>query len=435
MTKTPTLLLGLLLTGCASSSAIDESREHTKHGDPFRAFAVLDAEKEARTRAGETTDEEFEAAYHSARLSFLVNRARRSIFLEQEPEALVDIAKVLELDPENEEAHRLRTRALEKLAAKATAVGDARRLKNDLEEALAAYLEAERHVPGYKLAVDGADKVREAVARLNERAQQQFLQAVRKLPEFRYVEVRWHSANALTNDPKRQDAAGLRARANHEIAMRTMQRGQECQKKDQFGAALVEFRSAKKLEETLPGIDEAIATMEREVKASWLSERAQMDMRMGRFALANGALKEAFELSTLTRGIISELMIESRRLEADRDYQYGRNFEIQGKKREALAAYEELGARYPNGFSDEKARIEGLRLDIESAEKEWAEGEAAETAGDLPKALEHFLASERFYAELKDAKARIASLRERIPPPPAGQGTSGTATGSGKSGG
>jgi len=425
MTKTSTLLLALLLTGCAGTTAIEQSRDFAKHGDPFRAFEVLETEREARLRAGEPTDEEFEVAYHAARVAFLVNRARRSIFLEQEEEALVDLAKALAIEPDHEEVQPLRLRALDKLAAKATAVGDDRRLKNELEESLAAYIEAERHVPGYKLAVEGAEKVRVAVARLNERAQQQFLEAVRKMPEFRYIEVRWHSANALTNNPMRQDAEGLRARANHEIALRTMLRGQECQKKDQFGAALVEFRSAKKLEPKLPGIEEAIAQMEREVKATWLAERAQMDMRMGRFDLANGALKTAFDLSTLSRGSISELMIESRKLEGDRDYKAARDFEIQGKKREALAGYEAVGKAWPDGFSDEKARIEGLRSDIDMAEQEWAAGEAAETAGDLQKALEHFLTSERYYAELKNAKVRIASLRERL----AAAGAPGTTSG------
>lgn len=414
MTKTRTLLLTLLLASCTTSSAIDESREHARQGDWYRAFEVIDAEREARLRAGDEIGEEFEKAYREARLAFLLGRARHSIFVEQEEEALVDLAKVLEIDPNHAEAPVLRQRAFHKLATRATAIGDEHRLNNELEPALAAYIEAERHVPGFKEAVDGAELVRVAVARLNERAQQQFLEAVRKMPEFRFVEVRWHSANALTNNPTRQDAEGLRARANHEIALRTMLRGQDCQKKDQFGAALVEFRTAKKLEATLPGIDEAIVQMERELQATWLSERAQIDMRIGRFEIANAGLKKAFELSTLSRGSISELMIEARKLEGERDYKNGRDFEIQGMKREALAAFEALSKGWPDGFEDVKARIDGLRSDIDLAEKEWAAAVAAEAAGDLQKALEHFLTAERYYAGLENVKARITSLRERL---------------------
>jgi len=416
MTKTRMLLPALLLTACATTSILDESRNYAKVGDPFRAFELLDEEREARLRSAAPIDDEFEAAWREARLAFLLARGRRSIFLEREEEALVDLAKVLAIDPDHVEAPILRQRAFDKLAARATERGDEALAKTDLEKALACYIEAEHHVPGFKGAVEGAEKVRTAVARLTARAQEQFLEAVRKMPEFRYVEVRWHSANALNNDPTREDAEALRARAQHEIALRTMERGQECQQRDQFGAALVEYRSAKKLEENLPGIVEAIAQMEREVQAAWLADAAQMDVRMGRFDKARANLEKAFELSTLARGGISELMIEARKLEGERDYKIGRDFEIQGKKREALAAYEALSKNWPDGLQDEKARIEGLRLDIDSAEKEWVAAEAAEAAGDLPKALEHYLAAEQFYGGYKNVKQRIASVRERLQP-------------------
>jgi len=415
MIKTRLLLPALLLTACATTSILDESRNLSRTGDPFRAFELLDTEREARLLSGASIDEEFEAAWREARIDFLLARGRRSIFLEQEEEALVDLAQVLAIDPDHAEAPVLRQRAFDKLAARATAVGDEALVKNDLEKALAAYIEAEHHVPGFKQAVEGAEKVRAAVANLTARAQQQFLEAVRKLPEFRYVEVRWHSANALTNDPHRDDAEVLRLRAQREIAMRTMVRGQEAEAKDQFGAALVEYRSAKRLEDKLPGIDDAIAQMEREVKATWLAEAAQMDVRMGRFDKARASLEQAFQLSTLSRGIITEIMIEARQLEGERDYGIGRDFEIQGKKREALAAYEALSKNWPAGLQDEQARIEGLRADIDSAAKEWAAAEAAEAAGDLGKALEHYLASAQYYAEFKNARHRIASVRERLP--------------------
>ena len=425
MTKTRTLVLALLLASCTTTTPLEESRRYTRIGDYDRAFEVLDAEREARLQSGSSIDEQFELAHRDARITFLLNRARLSIFRELEVEALVDLATVLAIDPEHQEAPVLRQRCFDKLAAKAVAVGDEFLRTGEFDKALAAYIEAERNVPGLLAAVEGADKVRQAVANLNERAQQQFLEAVRKLPEFRFVEVRWHTANSLTNNPSRQDAEVLRVRANHEIALGTLARGQECQKKDQFGAALVEFRTAKKLEKTLPGIDEAIAQMERELQATWLGERAQIDMRMGRFEVANAGLKKAFELSTLARGGISELMIESRKQEAQRDHKNGRDFEIQGKKSEALAAYEALSKGWPEGFLDEKARIDGLRSDIDMAEKEWAAAEAAEAAGELKQALEHFLASEQYYPEWKNGKERIASLRARL----AAAGAPGTTSG------
>jgi tetratricopeptide (TPR) repeat protein len=415
MTKFRTLLpVALLLSACAIRSEIEESRNYTRLGEHERAFEIIDQIRERMLQAGEAPSEEFEAEYATVYRQHLLERARQNIFYEREDEALVDLALLLNADPDHEEAQRLRVRALQKKAMQATADGDEHLFKNELEPALACYLEAEKFVPGYEPAVAGAEKVRQAVSRLTVRAQQQFLEAVRKVPEFRFVEVRWHTANAMSNDPTREDAESLKKRANHEIAVRTFLRGQECQAKDQFGAALVEYRSAKRLDEMLPGVDDAIAQMQKEVEASWLVEKATMWMRNGRFADAHSNLEKAYGLSAMARPGISELMIEARRLEGESAFEAARDLEILGKKREALAAFEALAQKWPDGVADEAARIDGLRTDIDGASKEWELGEAAEAANDLPKALEHFQTSVRFYAEFKNGKERIQGLQQRI---------------------
>jgi hypothetical protein len=73
-----------------------------------------------------------------------------------------------------------------------------------------------------------------------------------------------------------------------------------------------------------------------------------------------------------------------------------------------------LAKEWPEGLDDEVSRIAGLRVDIEGAAMEWTAAEAAEAAGDMPKALEHYLDAERFYAGWKDGKARIERLRQAI---------------------
>jgi sRNA-binding protein len=118
-------------------------------------------------------------------------------------------------------------------------------------------------------------------------------------------------------------------------------------------------------------------------------------------------------------------MIETRHLEGDSHYQAARDMEVLGKKSEALAGYEALSKDWPEGFSDEKARIDGLKYDIENAQKEWADAEAAEAANDLPKALEHYKNSERFYAGMKDGAARIERLQTAIRAAGTSGGTSG----------
>ncbi|MBL8730029.1 MAG: hypothetical protein JNM25_16510 [Planctomycetes bacterium] len=409
------LLTGLLLlSACGAHSAIERSQRFAKVGDFERAFQVLDEARAEEVAAGDTPPPELETAHRDAYLVYLRWRARQHIFAEQEEAALADLATLERLSPGFPGLDMLRERAIYKQAVRAVQRGDEHLLRKDLENALASYLKAEALLPGFKPAIEGSERVRLALGRLSARAQSQFLEAVRKLPEFRYVEVRWHSENALANEPDRKDAEKLNERAQHEIALAAQERGRECLKKDQFGAALLEFKAARRIDPTVPGIDAEIAQVTREVQAANLMEQAQMAMRSGRFELAREHLGRAFDLSTQLRGGISELMMQTRRLEAESRYQAARDLEILGKKSEALAAFEALAKEWPEGFSDEAARIEGLKLDVDTATAEWAAAEAAEQAGDAAGALLHYETALQFYPSWKDGEARIERLKQAI---------------------
>ena len=107
-------------------------------------------------------------------------------------------------------------------------------------------------------------------------------------------------------------------------------------------------------------------------------------------------------------------MMQVRQLEGAQRHQAARDLEVLGRKADALAAYEALAKDWVEGFSDEAARIAGLRVDIDGATTEWAAAEAAEAAGELEKALEHYRAAETYYAGWKDGKARIQRLQDAI---------------------
>lgn len=404
----------LQLNGCASSSPLEESRAYSAVGQHFRAFHLVDAERERALARPGPVSRELETAWDEARRAFLLDRARRYIFLEYEEEALVDLAALEAVEPDHPEIPVLRERATYKLALRAAERGQELLRNRLLTEAMAAFLEAETILPTLPEAHAGQQLVRAQVERLTYRAQMQFLEAVRKLPQFRYAEVRWHSSNAIVNDPDRQDAEVLRERAQRELAIASKERGDDNRQQGNYGAALIEYQSARKRDPELAGIDDLIAEMERELAALKLAETAQMRMRQLRFDEARDLLDEAFAMSVQLRADITELMIQNRRLEGERDYTAARDFEIQGKKREALEAFVLLSAKWPDGLEDEKARIEVLQSDIESARKEWELAEAAEAAGDLAKALEHYEASNEFYERMADAKARIARLKKQI---------------------
>lgn len=407
----------LLLAACGTHSAIERSQQHAQIGAYERAYLVLEEARREEQLAGGTPDEELSLAYQEARLKWVSERARLAIFGEREDDALADLMLLEELYPAHPEIADLKQRALEKKAMRSVDRGDTFLLHKNLPDALAAYLDGEKILPGFPPAVEGSRKVGEALAKLSARAQLQFLEAVRKVPEFRFVEVRWHALNASTNDPKREDAKALEGRAQHEMAMRAQERGRECLKDRQFGAALLEFKAAQKLDAQLPGVAEDVEHAKKEFEAFGLMESAQKLMRSRHFDLAREQLGKAFELSTVSREEIAKLVTDTRRLEGESRYQAARDLEILGKKSEALAAFEALDKEWPEGLSDEKVRIEGLRLDIATAETEWAAAEAAEAAGNDVEALRHYETALQFYPGWKDGEDRIAKLRQKIESP------------------
>jgi tetratricopeptide (TPR) repeat protein len=408
------LLPVLLLVACATRSAIEESRASARLGDYNRAFVVLDDMRRQQLADGGEIDAELAAAHRQAWMAFLLHRAEERIFQEREDAALADLAELEGLQADYHGIQGLRDRAKLKKARRIIGRGEDSLVRKDYAQALACFLESEAIVPGLEDAAKGIKAVREATDRLTQRGQEQFLEAVRKLPEFRFIEVQWHASNVINNTPDRDEAKSLEDKARRENAQQAMARGKACETEGRFGAALLEYKAAKLLDPGVPGVEAAIAAMTKEQKAAVLIEKAQIDMRAGRFDAAREHLGEAFELSLMARNDIGALVLETKRLEGERRYQEARDLEVLGKKAEALAAFEALAKNWPDGYSDEKARIDSLRVDLEGAQKEWAEAEAAEAAKDLPKALEHYENSERYYPKWKDGKQRIERLRAAI---------------------
>jgi tetratricopeptide (TPR) repeat protein len=408
------LLPLLLLVGCATHSVIDESTHYANLGDYGRAYYVLDELHREQTRNGGTANASLEKAWHEARLAWLMYHAEQQLFGDNESGTLATLVELETLAPAYPGIEGLRDRAHLKLAKRMLHKAEESFNRKEYVQALASFLECESIVPGMKDTADGIKDVWDAMERMSKRAQDQFLEAVRKLPELRYVEVQWHANNVRHNDPNREEAKQIEMKARSENALASMSRGKDCERAGRYGAALIEYRIAKLFDAGTPGVDDAIAAMRREQQAAVLVDKASIAMRAGRFDDARKALGEAFELSLMARNDIGALQLQTHKLESQRRYQNGRDLEVLGKKSEAVVAYEDLDKDWPDGFSDEKARIESLKVDIDGAAAEWRDAEAAEAAGDLPNALEHYIGSERYYAGWKDGKARIARLREAI---------------------
>lgn len=404
-------LLWLVLLGSCQchGNVLEHSGAHAANGNYYLAYTTLEA---ARNPAN--TDPAIEKAYWDARLQYLIDMARRNIFQEREQEALLDLNQALAQDPGNMTVLGLLERAHEKVAWRAANRGDVALGGGDLEGALLAYAEAQRAVPGYPAALAGTKEVKLAFDKLRAKAQQHFLEALRKFPELRMYEVDFHATAALSRDPSREDARVLGDKAERVLAEERFRRAKASEQKGSYGAALMDYRQARKLDESLPLVDESIEHMQNEVKAQSLIDKAKMRLIRKQFDSARKTLDEALQLTVLEKAQISEIIHMARKSEAEVQYEAARALELQGNKQEALDAFKVLAAAWPDGVQDTAARISNLELDIGAAEKAYASGVEAEGKSEWAAAVEHYQTAVTCYAKYKDAKARLEQVKAKV---------------------
>jgi len=412
-------LLGLfLLAGCSTGSVLEQSQAAERRGDWQRAFSVINEEYQTQSEQG-AVDEALAQRHERLKREALRDRAQTLIFREREDEAMTLLDELASLDPDFRDLDKLRLHAKRKQAKALADAGDRLLSEQEFQLAMEKYLESQRVDASLDFATTGIERVKEELARMDAVAQRQFLQAVRKYPEFRHVEVAWHADAVIRNSPdledeRRANALRLRDQARVERARATFAEAEASADEDKFGAALVLYRQALQLDPEFEEAKAGVDKMNEELAALGLIESAQLIMRNGGFEKAQEMLKQAFEMSQLSRGAISELMIENRRLQAGAEYRAARDFEVMGKKAEAVAAFEALLAKWPDGFEDEAARIDALKIDIAGAAAEWQAALDAEAAGDLEKAIGHYRDAQRFYKAWRDADAEIARIQRAL---------------------
>ena len=417
--STASFVLGLLLlAGCSANSVIERSQAFVSVGDYKHAYEEISAEYNRQMEGGEV-EEEIASVYAAIQLDYLRDRAQMLIFTEHEDDALAVLDRLDSIQLNYAGTQDLRDAATLKKAGRIVDDAHAKLSRKEFVGAMEGFLASQELIPGFAPAQAGIENVRVELERMSARAQQQFLQAVRKVPEFRHVEVAWHAAAVIHNTPdatdeQRHNAEEIGKHAKRESAQLKFEEGRACEADNQFGAALLLYKVALLFDPELSEAEVAITEMETELSALGLLEKAQVAMRTEDFVGANDLLKQAYEMSKLSRAEISDLMMQVNQLKAESLYQDGRDLEVMGKKAEALDSFQALVTMYPAGVEDEAARIIGLKVDVESALSEWALAQSAEKAGDLQAALDHYLTAERFYAEWQDWAADIARLRQAI---------------------
>jgi len=413
----------LSAVGCSTSTPLQRSREYLREGHVQLAFAELELEYTAQRAAG-TVDDELAVAHQELYPRYLTERGRLAIYDDHELQGIELLEQVLVLKPGDVAALRLIDRARRKLANRAVQGGQECLVGKDLTRALLLFRQAQGYVHDHKLAAEGIEAVGLAIKQMHREAQEQYLEAIRKMPEFRFDEVNWHAGVAIARDESRDDAAKVRSRALRELADKAFEQAEDNKSEELFGAALMEYRSALVLFESMPeavedesrlsAIGEHIEHMKREVEAQAMVERALLTIKADRLDAARELLDQAQQLTSLQHAEINELRHEARKREGEMAYSEARDLELQGMKSEALAAFEAVGVDWPDGLLDEKTRIGALRSDIDSAGAEYAAGVEAEQEGDLSAALEHFQGAATFYERYLDVGDCIERVKKKI---------------------
>ena len=403
-------LIAIFLAGCAASYPVRTSREFLQQGNFTQAFHAINDARQAQIDAHEEVDAKTEECYQEVRIRFLLYEARQAIFDGDERKAVRLIAEVQLTSPNNAVAKELAQRAKHRVASQLCLKGEEFISIGDLAQALECFELALIGEPDMEVALAGRVLAQSDVAKLHGIAQRQFLEAIRKLPEFRYNEAGYHAGVAVLRGASRTDAQDVRVRAYRAVAEVEQQRAEESRNNGAYGAALMSYREALRLWPELPNGEANIVAMTHELEAQASLERASMAIRTGQMEKARALLQAALLLSTLERGPINELLFEARKHEGQQNYDIARDLEIEGKKSEALVQFELVSKDWPDGLADEKTRIGALRNDIQGAEKAFAEGESAEQKNDLKAALEHYRAAQTYYSAYKDVTVRVARL-------------------------
>ena len=403
------LLTGLLwaaAAGCANSSShFPDAERHTLQADWFQAWAAIQLAREESPG-----DPAVEAAYWRIRTGYLLWRAQRMVFGNAERDALAELEKVLTLDPEDPIALAWKQKAIEKLANRTAARGEALRRAGDLDAALQAYHEALLHQPGNQLAEEGLAELGLNWEAHRTAAQQHYLDGLRALAQQFADQAQYHFEMALSLDPTLDVVREPLARVQRQVAQDRLVAARAMIDQGAYEAARYVLEALKKDLPDLDGVDELAAIAERESDAIRLKGEGQLALARGELAVARTAFEKALETSERQAEQIGELLLLLHERELDASYFGAQDLELQGQLEEALVGFEAIAERSP-GYRDARARAQDLQVRIDETKLAYDAGLKAEEGGDAEAAIGHYLSVQLFWPTYRDVSERLARLR------------------------
>ena len=414
--------LSLGLSSCSGTSQILVQSEFlASQGNHYQAYWLI-----VNASENYPEDPELQGVFWDRRRDYLLEEARAQLYNEREGEAIELFEKVLVIEPANQVAKDWIKRALVKLAEREVRHGDILTHEGRLQESLEHFNKALRYVPDYPPAVAGLKNVIDRNRKRGDRAVEQYQLGSRARGEYppSYNRSAYHSRIALEMDKSLTRAELLKESSIRRIAEDRVKAAEKAEEDGFHAAALADYKAVQSMLPDYEDIDVRVARLEKEVDARKKCRDAEMILRKNEFDRADELLGEAFDLAVSgdVKAIVSGVMQSSRLRRYKEALLRARDLELDWHLEKSLAGYkaiEEVFKKdYPpadqEGFEGVRVRIREIESTIAEATDAYKQGEAAEKAGKIKEAIDHFGEASAVYPGFKDLKARVAKLRAQL---------------------
>lgn len=396
------VLLCLGLWSCTSNQdRPDDPRWLVARGRHAEAVRVASAAVER-----DPTSERARALHKQASVAFLLDTAREQSFRDDDEAAIATIEQAVRIDPDNEQVRDWREKTNQKLAWTWRSRAFDLHAEDQIDEALAAYEKALKHVPGDQATLEGRNIALALVSHRSVLGRTYFQQGLEALSDLWLDQARSRFSYARKYRPADERTQQRETQVKHLIASERIgaAKGHEADKR--YGAARHEYAVALLQE---PDNAEAKAGLERckvELRVRELLGRVRMNLVRGRFEEAEEAVAKAAGLTTLQIDEVEGARASIREARHERAYKEAIALERDWRYPEAVARYDSLLAR-ADYYKDVIARRDTLQEYIRLADELWRRADAA---GDAAGKLALYRQIQVFWPEYMDLPARIAAL-------------------------
>ncbi|MEM8712997.1 MAG: hypothetical protein AAGG01_18755 [Planctomycetota bacterium] len=406
-------LLGasLLGAGCASGpSSIDKRLESIE--TLVRSRAYVEAAEASVELAREVSEDsprwpEVREAQRTISLASQLDQARGLTLNGDDEEALEILDRLNEEYPGTPQVEAWRDRTRRKLASKWFSVAREALANETFDAAREAYkyvLEYDPNHPVAGLSLDDLTRLEEYRAEL---AGDYYSSGVRGVVARELSEARTNFQKSLkyneTNEKaKRRIDEVDRARAKDRVAS-----AEKLIKDGLFGAAALEYAVAADLDPESKAIQEGLEAARREAKAKALMSEAEFLILRGEIERAEALLEEGAKLSSLQSESFTEADGAVQDARTDVLYQAALDLEHDFLFPDAIVAYGEV-LKTRDFYKDTRARIDALEGYVASAERIYAEAQAATSSDEKLKLLQEI---DVFWPEYLDVAEQIRTLK------------------------